>query len=430
MLDVDLIRNNPELIKKNLEERGYSPKLVDRFLSIDQDWREKTKAVDNLRAQRNIVSKQLSKTKSKDLILKAQLLKQRLKKLEKEKRELELERMQRLYLIPNLHLKEVPIGKSELDNLEIKRVGQPRKLNFKPSSYLEIGQRLNVIDIERSVKTSGTRFGSLLGKAAILEFALINFVISKLTNRKFLTRVIQKNRLRVSAKEFYPILPPVMLNFRSMQGMGYLDWGKEEVYHIEKDNLYLVGTSEQSIGARHQNEIFKKSDLPKRYLGFSTCFRREAGSYGKDTKGIIRVHQFDKLEMFSFCLPSKSRLEHKFFLALEEALMQELNIPYRVISICTADLGQTAAQKYDIEAYIPSENRYIETHSTSNCTDYQARRLNIKYREKDKTDFVHTINGTVFAMGRIIVSIIENYQTANKDFEFPPVLKPYLKCLS
>jgi len=215
-----------------------------------------------------------------------------------------------------------------------------------------------------------------------------------------------------------------------MRGMGYVERGGEEIYFVEKDNLYLIGTAEQIIGPMHADETLEEKELPKRYAGFSSCFRREAGSYGKDTKGILRVHQFDKVEMFIFCQPEESKKEHQLLLSIEEKLMQALKLPYRVIQICTGDLGDPAAAKYDIEAWMPSENRYRETHSTSNCTDFQARRLNIRYRDKSgKLNFVHTINGTAFAIGRILIAIIENYQQRDGSILIPPVLQPYLNGL-
>jgi len=211
-----------------------------------------------------------------------------------------------------------------------------------------------------------------------------------------------------------------------MIGMGYLDRGSDEVYHLEKDDLYLVGTSEQSIGPMHMDEIFKEEELPKRYAGFSTCFRREAGAYGKDTKGILRVHQFDKVEMFSFCHPSESEKEHQLFLEIEEDLTKKLELPYQVINICTGDLGDPAAKKWDIEVWLPGQNQYRETHSTSNCTDFQARRLNIRYRQQDELKFVHTLNGTALAIGRMLIAIIENYQQKDGSIKIPEVLKKYM----
>jgi seryl-tRNA synthetase len=315
-----------------------------------------------------------------------------------------------LYQVPNLPFDDVPVGKDETENVVLREWGKKPEFNFKFKDYLILAENLDLIDVKRAAKTSGTRFGFLKREAAILEFALINFVFDMLVPEGFI-----------------PVVPPVMIKPEPFRGMGYLERGAEEVYFIPKDNLYLIGTAEQIIGPMHMDEIFKEEDLPKRYIGFSSCFRREAGSYGKDTRGIFRVHQFDKVEMFSFCKPEDSIREHHFFLSLEEKLMQSLKIPYRVVQMCTGDLGDPAAAKYDIEAWIPSQGRYRETHSTSNCTDFQARRLNIKYRDKKtrKLKFVHTINGTAFAIGRTIIAIFENYQQKDGTILIPEVLQKY-----
>ena len=242
----------------------------------------------------------------------------------------------------------------------------------------------------------------------MMEFAIVQYVLHTL--RKY---------------KFSPVVPPVMISKKSMGAMGYLDRGADEIYKTQ-DDLYLVGTSEQSVGPMHMDEIIDEKDLPLRYIAFSTCFRREAGSYGKDTRGILRVHQFDKLEMFSFTAPEESDKEHKFLLAMEEKLMKGLKLPYQVVNICSGDLGDPAARKWDIETWIPSEGRYRETHSTSTCTDYQARRLNIKMRRKDgKTELLHTLNGTAFAIGRILIAIIENYQQKDGSIKVPAVLQKY-----
>jgi len=274
-----------------------------------------------------------------------------------------------------------------------------------------LAEKLDLIDIKRAAKVAGTRFGYFKKEAVLLEFALINFTFDTLLKEGFI-----------------PVIPPVIMRAEMMRGMGYLEQTNiEEAYYLPKDDSFLVGTSEQPIGAMHSDEIFEENDLPRRYLGFSTCFRREAGAYGRDTRGIFRVHQFNKIEMFSFCKPEESKQEHQFFLAMEEKLMQSLKIPYRIVQICSDDLGFPVAAKYDIEAWLPSENRYRETHSTSNCTDFQARRLNIRYHDKTgKLNFVHTINGTAFAIGRILIAIIENYQQKDGSILVPDVLQKYL----
>jgi seryl-tRNA synthetase len=311
-----------------------------------------------------------------------------------------------------LPFEEVPVGKDEKDNVVVKKVGKPRKFSFKPKDYMEIAERLDLIDTKRAAKISGTRFGILKREAVLIEFALVKFALDTLLKEKFI-----------------PVIPPVMLKEEMARGTGYFEaTDKEEAYFLPKDNLFLAGTSEQPLMAMHAAEIFEEKDLPKRYVAFSTCFRREAGSYGKDTKGILRVHQFDKVEMVSFCKPEDSKKEHLFLLKRQEKLMRALKIPYQLVQICTGDLGRPAAAKYDIESWLPSENRYRETHSTSNCTDFQARRLNIRYRGKTgKLNFVHTLNGTAFAIGRILIMLIENHQQKDGSIRIPTALQKYLK---
>ncbi len=314
--------------------------------------------------------------------------------------------------IPNLPTDDAPIGKNEKDNKVLRKIGDKPKFNFEQKDYLEIAEKLGLIDVKRAAKVAGSRFGYLKNQAVLLEFALVNLVFETLLK-----------------EDFTPVIPPVMLKSKMAQGTGYFEATDiEDAYFLPKDDLFLVGTSEQSLLTMRADEILEEKELPKRYVGFSTCFRREAGAYGKDTKGILRVHQFDKLEMFSFCRPEQSKKEHQFFLSMEEKLMQALKLPYQIINICTGDLGFPAAAKYDIEAWIPSENRYRETHSTSNCTDFQARRLNIRYRDSktQKLDFVHTVNGTAFAIGRTLIAIIENYQQKNGTILVPQILQKYL----
>ncbi|MBI3572621.1 MAG: serine--tRNA ligase [Candidatus Kerfeldbacteria bacterium] len=310
---------------------------------------------------------------------------------------------------PNLPKDDVPDGKNEEDNVVLREVGKKPKLES-PQEYLALAELLGIIDMARGSKVSGSRFGYLLGAAAQLEFALVQFAQSI-----------------ILPAGFTMVVPPALIKSENMAAMGFLAGGGErETYHFTDDDLYLVGTSEQSIGPMHRDETFNEEDLPKRYLAFSSCFRREAGSYGKDTKGIIRVHQFDKLEMFSFCLPEKSDQEQEFFLGVEEKLMQKLELPYRVVKLCAADLGWSSARTYDIETWMPGQAVYRETHSTSTTTDYQSRDLHIKVHRGEKKEFVHMINGTAFAIGRTLVGIIENYQQRDGSIAIPQVLQPFM----
>jgi len=404
MLDIKFIRQNPEKVKKGCRKKQVKVDIT-RVLTIDQEKRKYQKALEELRAKQRRLSFETPLP-----LKKLTGIKNEIKKIEPRVKEKEQELKNLLLQIPNLPFDNVPEGKDEKENVVIKEWGVKPKFDFKPKDYLELAERLKLIDVKRASKIVGSRFGYLKNQASLLEFAILNFTFNTLTK-----------------KEFIPLVPPAMIRPKAMEGMGYLERGKEEIYFIGKDNLYLIGTAEQSIGPMHADEILEEKNLPLRYLAFSTCFRREAGSYGKDTKGIFRVHQFDKIEMFSFSHPQKSQKEHQFLLSCEEKLMQALKIPYRVVQICTGDLGDPAAAKYDIEAWLPGQGCYRETHSTSNCTDFQARRLNIRYKEKSgKLSFVYTLNGTAFAIGRILIAIFENYQQKDGSIKIPEVLQKYL----
>ena len=404
MLDIKFIRENPDKVKQGCQKKQADVD-IDKLLEIDKKRRELLQEIEGLKAEQKKVS-----GKDQSQIEKAKELKSKIKEIEPELSKIEEEFNKLMRQIPNVPLDDVIEGKTEGDNKVLREEGKkPEFSDFKPKDYLEIAEKLDIIDIKRAAKTSGSRFGYIKGAATLMEFALVQLAFKVLGDQGFT-----------------PVVPPVMLKREAMEGMGYLDRGADEVYHLEKDDLYLVGTSEQSIGAMHMNETFQEKDLPKRYMGFSTCFRREAGAYGKDTKGILRVHQFDKIEMFSFCSPEKSEEEHQLLLSLEEELMKALKLPYRVIDICSGDLGDPAAKKWDIEAWMPGQGQYRETHSTSNCTDWQARRLNIRYKAKDGIKFVHTLNGTAFAIGRMIISIIENYQQKDGSVKIPEALREYM----
>ena len=413
MLDIKFIRENPDKVKEACKNKQVKVD-IDRLLEVDKKRRETLQALEDMLAQKNRASKIISQTKDEKekqkLILEMRELDTNSDRLTKALKELEEEFNNLMLQIPNLPFDDVPVGKDERENVVLRKWGEPIKFDFPPKDYLEIAENLDLIDVKRAVKVSGTRFGYLKNEAALIKFTLRDLASETLIKEGFI-----------------PVDPPVMIKPEMMQGMGYVERGGGEIYYLRDDPLCLVGTSEQSLGTMHANEIFKEKDLPKRFFAFTPCFRREAGSYGRDTKGIFRVHQFDKIEMFSFCQPEKSKEEHQFFLKMEEKLMQLLKIPYRVIQMCTGDLGDPAASKYDIEAWIPSEGKYRETHSTSNCTDFQARRLNIRYRDKDgKLNFLHTINGTAFAIGRTIIAIIENYQQKDGSIKIPDVLQKYL----
>ncbi len=414
MLDIKFIRENPKKIKNDCQKKGVKIN-IDKLFEIDKRRREALQALEDMRAQKNKANKEIQKAEDQreknKIILKMRELDKNSDRLGRTMKKLDEEFNRLMAQIPNLPLDGVPEGKDEKDNFVLKEVGKKPKFGFQPKNYLEIAERFDLIDVKRAAKVSGSRFGYLKREAALIELALVSLAFEILTKEKFI-----------------PIIPPVMLKSEMAKGMGYLEQAdKEEAYYLPQDDLYLVGTAEQSVGVMHAGEIIEEKELPKRYVAFSSCFRREAGAYGKDTKGIFRVHQFDKVEMFSFTKPEDSEKEHRFFLEMEEKLMQLLKIPYRVLNICAGDLGRPAAAKFDIESWLPSENRYRETHSASNCTDFQARRLNIRYREKGgKLNFVHTVNGTAFAPGRILIMIVENYQQKDGSVLVPQALRKYL----
>ncbi|MCX6731790.1 MAG: serine--tRNA ligase [Candidatus Parcubacteria bacterium] len=404
MLDIRFIRENPELIKGGLSKRGLDISIMDKILEADSQKRKILTETEELRHKQ--------KGLGKDQIKEAKQIKEQIKEKEGSLSELELELDNFLKEIPNLPFSDVPVGKNENENVVTKEAGEKPDFDFKPKDYLEIAQKLDLIDISKASEVAGSRFGYLKNEAVLLEFALIKLVFDILLPKNFIS-----------------VLPPVMIKPEVYQGMGRLSESqKEERYYLKKDNLYLIGSAEHTLGPLHMNDVLKEDDLPKRYLGFSTCFRREAGSYGKDTKGILRVHQFDKVEMFSFANPENSGEEHKFLLEMQEKIMQALDLPYRVVEICTGDMGFTDARQYDIETWFPGQNKYRETHSCSNTTDFQARGINAKYRKNSggKTEFVHMLNATAIAMGRTIIAIIENCQQKEGSIKVPEVLQKYL----
>ena len=408
MISFDTLRNNTEYAKQGIKAKK-SAVNVDELIQLDNEYRGLLSQVETLRAERNELSDSIARADqaTKQVLLeKAEHLKHTTQTAEEDLKTLQQKRDDLARLVPNIPFEEVPRGDNEDDNVVLRKVGNAEKKHGQ--NYLDFALKHDLIDIERAAKVSGTRFGYLKRELVLLEFALVNFVFDELTH-----------------KEFIPISPPVLVGEQAMRGLGYLDKDPDEVYHLEKDNLYLVATAEHSIVPMFAGEALEKKSLPFRYIGFSTAFRREAGSYGKDTKGILRVHQFDKLEMVSFAHPDDSKDEHNLMLEIQESLMKKLDIPYQVVHICTGDMGFSAANQYDIESYIPSEGKYRETHSTSNTTDFQARRLNIKYAGEQEKGFVHILNGTAFAIGRILIALLENHQQADGSFVVPEALRSY-----
>ncbi len=413
MLDLNFVREHPELVKSGAAAKGARVD-VDGLLAADEKRRKLIGQAEAMRAEQNLAGEKIAKESDKEAKAQAleamRALKESLKAIEAELKTIEETQHALLLEIPNLPLPDVRVGKDDSENVVARKVGEPTVFSFEAKEYMALGESLDIIDTERAAKVSGSRFGYLKGDGALMEFALVQYVLGTLT-----------------AKEFRSVVPPVMIKPEVMEKMGYMDKHGDEIYQIQQDPLVLVGTSEQSVGAMHMDETLDVSK-PIRYVAFSTCFRREAGSYGKDTKGILRVHQFDKLEMFSFTKPSDSQGEHAFLLACEEELLSGLGLPYQVLDICTGDLGTPAAKKWDLETWIPSQQTYRETHSTSNCTDFQARRLNIGWKnpETQKREYVHMLNGTAFAIGRILISILENCQEADGTVRIPEALRPWM----
>ncbi len=408
MLDINFIRENPEVVKKACKDKNVGIS-VDLVLDLDKEKRALMTEIETLKAEQNKISR--GGVENQAIFAQAREIKEKIKSLEPQLEKVDAELKDLLLQLPNIPFDDVPVGEDDSKNVVLRHVGhKPMFLFSKPKDYMDLGTALDLIDTERAGKVAGSRFGYLKNELPLLEFALIKLVMD--TVRK---------------EGFVPIIPPVMLKEEMARGTGYFEATDEkEAYYLPEDKMYLAGTSEQSLISMHANEVLNEKDLPLRYVGFSTCFRREAGSYGKDTKGILRVHQFDKLEMVIFSKPEDSKKEHELILSIEEKLMKQLGLPYQVISICTGDLGRPAAKKYDIETWLPSENKYRETHSSSNCTDFQARRLNMRYKDKNgKMQFVHTLNGTAFAIGRILIMIMENYQQKDGSIKVPKVLQKY-----
>lgn len=400
MLDPDFIRDNIDLVKDGSQKKGVAPELVDNFLEADEQWRKLTLEVEQLRAEKNKLGRE-DQEKGKEL-------KEKIKAIEESLTPLEEKREKILLEIPNPPENRVPVGKDESENVVLREVGDRPDFKFEPKDYLELAG--DMIDTERAAKVSGSRFGYIKADLALMEFALVRYAFDKLTEHGFV-----------------PVVPPVLIKPEPMIGMGKHKFIEDDdAYYIEKDDLYLVGTAEDTIGSMHMGETLDSEKFPMRYVGFSTAFRREAGSYGKDTKGILRVHQFDKVEMFSFVGADKSVDENDFLLARQEEMMQELGLPYRIVHLVTGDIGFSATNQFDVETWIPSEGKYRETHSCSNTTDYQSRGLSIKYKDGSALKYVHTLNATAFAIGRTLIAILENYQTKSGAVKVPKVLQKYV----
>ncbi|HXF44361.1 MAG TPA: serine--tRNA ligase [Candidatus Paceibacterota bacterium] len=411
MLDINFIRQYPEEVKSGLKRKGVDPKLVDKFLRLDEEWRAKTAALDQLKSEQNKVSAEIGKKKSAHGMSQAKLLKNRISEIKSEYDEIDAKRNEVLALLPNLPAPEVPTGEGEKDNKVVREVGEKPTFDFKPKDHLELGEALGILDFEAGAKVAGSGFYYLKNDGVLLELALVRYALDFLAEHGFSLWFTPD----LAREKFY-------------LGTGYSPRGPEaQTYEIKDSDLGLIATSEISLAGIHSDETLIETDLPRFYAGYSHCFRQEAGGYGKYSKGLYRVHQFTKVEMFAFTKPEDSPEVHRMLLEMEEKLWQGLGIPYRVVEMCTGDLGAQAARKFDLEAWMPGRGDYGEITSTSNTTDYQARRLNIKYRNGDgKSVFVHTLNGTAVATSRAIVAILENYQTKQGTIRVPKILRDYV----
>jgi seryl-tRNA synthetase len=416
MLDINLIRKNPEIVRRDLEKRNDKEKikLLEEVIELDKKWREELNELNKLRKKRNELSVEIAKMKKEgkdvsELLKEAEKLPEEIKILEKAVEEKERRIREILMVLPNILHESVPIGKDENDNVVVKTWGKIPEFKFKPKDHQDLAIPLDLIDIERAAKVAGSRFYYLKNALVELNWALIKYGLDFIKNRGF--KLFQ---------------PPYMLRREALEGAIAFQDFEDMIYKIEGENLYLIGTAEHALLAYHMNEILDGKDLPLLYAGISPCFRKEAGTHGKDTKGIFRVHQFEKVEQFVFCKPEESWDWHEKLLKNAEEFFQSLGIPYRVVNICSGDIGSVAAKKYDIEAWLPGQGKYREVVSCSNCTDYQARRANIRFREGNEIKFVHTLNSTLVATERAIIAIMENYQQEDGSILIPKVLQPYL----
>ena len=419
MLDIKLIRENHELVKNNLEKRGnpVTTQMLEDLIAVDKEWRLNLTKLNELRHQRKQITIEIAKLKKAGKeadreVERAQDIDEEITIIEKQVTQQEQKTHDYLMQLPNLLDESVPLGKDSNDNLQVKTWGTIPTFNFPVKNHIDLALDLNQIDMERAGKISGARFFYLKNQVAQLDMALMSFAVEELTK-----------------KGYTPIIPPYLMKREAYEGVTALGDFADVLYKVENEDLYLIATSEHPMAAMYMNEVLREQDMPLKLAGISTCFRKEAGAHGKDTRGIFRTHQFNKIEQFIFCKPEDSTKLHEELLRNAEDLLQKLELPYRVVDVCTGDIGTVAAKKYDVEAWMPAQNGYREVVSCSNCTDYQGRRLGIRYREKEGAapkGFVHTLNSTAIATGRTIVAILENNQQENGTINIPTVLRKYM----
>ncbi len=417
MIDMKFIREHTDLVKKAAEQKNVKVD-IDQLLELDQKRREMKTQLDDLQRSRNEAANEKDAAKGKKLKEEAALLQESFRAVDESFQVL-------VQSVPNIPSEDTPVGKDESENVVLRSYLEPTTFDFTPKPHWELGKALDIIDSETAAEVSGARFTYLKGGLAMMQFGLVQLVLHTLTNEETLKEIIKKAGLTISSKPFVPVVPPVFIRPEVMQKMGRLE-PRDERYHIVSDDLYLVGSAEHTLGPMHMGQTFEKKDLPVRYVGYSTAFRREAGSYGKDTRGIIRLHQFDKLEMESFTDSESSIEEQNLFVAVQEHLVQQLGIPYQVMQICTGDMGKPDARQMDINMWMPGENAYRETHTSDLMTDYQSRRMGIKYKDENAKQFVHMNDATAIAIGRTLVAIMENYQQEDGTIRVPDVLQPFV----
>lgn len=427
MLDIRFVRENPERVKEFSKQKGYDID-VDHVVKLDEERRELQQKADELRTERNSIADAMKKTQGKpdqEAIERGRVIKTELAELEERLRVVEEEFLERLRAIPNAPLDSVPIGASEDENVVIRTVGEKPQFDFTPKNHAQIAEAKGWLDKERGAKIAGSRFVYTKGDLVLLEFALWQFGLNVVTNEAILGQIIDENNLKVSAKPFVPVLPPAVAKQAVYEATGRLN-KQEQTYKLEDEDLWLNASAEHTISPMYLDEILPEAEFPIRYVGYTTAFRREAGTYGKDTEGIFRLHQFNKLEMECFTLAEASLDEHFFQIAIEEYVMKQLGLPYRVLEKCTADIGRPNAKGVDIETWFPGQNAYRETHSADHITDYQTRAMKTRVRRADGTvELAHTNDATVFSQ-RPLAAIIENCQTADGNVVVPEVLRPYL----
>jgi len=426
MLDIRFIRENAAAVQENARRKGYEIN-IDELLQLDSRKRELQTRTDELREKRNGIASQMKGGRPTDeLVAEGKAIKEQLVGQEAELKEADIAFVELLKKVPNMALADVPVGASEDENVIAKTVGTPTVFDFAPKNHAEIADTKGWLDKERAAKVAGSRFAYLKGDLVKLQFAIVQFVMDKLTDQAFIDGIIAENNLQVSNKLFVPILPPFMLRTELYDAMDRLE-PRDDRYKIEDEDLWLQGSAEHVLGSMHADEIIEENDLPLRYIGYATSFRREAGTYGKDMEGIFRMHQFDKLEMESLGVAEAGLQEHLFMVAIQEKIMQLLGIPYQVLLKCTFDIGKPNARGVDIEAWLPGQGKYRETHTADYMTDYQARRLKTRVRRTGgEVELIHTNDATALPLSRGPVAILENFQTADGDVRVPEALRPYL----